>query len=155
VSNNHTLFIENNVISLRSAFIISIDSFVLFSLSPADLAAKMPKDRKWLRPQDFDWMSEDRVLLYRQAMPANEEATPKPKFPSLEPVVRPISFEKPPVFQMLWVDSGQSVALNLNGVLWAFIDESSHCGFSKGLIKGGRYMRPWDQQLFERIFLGS
>jgi hypothetical protein len=109
----------------------------LFSLSPADLAAKMPKGRKWYRPQDFDWMSEDRVLLYRNAMPADDEGTPSTKFSSLEPIVRQMSFERPPEFKLLWADSGQSVALILNGDQWAFIDETSHSGFSKGLLKGG------------------
>ena len=90
-------------------------------------------------------MSEDRAVLYRQGTSM--------KFTSLDSYVRQMSFEKPPKFKLLWTDSGQSVALYLDGEPWAFIDETSHCGFSKGMLKEGRNKRPWDQQLFENIFL--
>lgn len=152
MSNTNRLFTENNVVSLRTAVVTVVGNFVIFILHPADRAAKWPKGRTWLRPQDFNWMDEDRVLLYRLATPTVDELPPNMRFLFVEPMVRLMSFEKPPRFELLWVDSGQSVALHMNGEPWAFIDEASHCGFSKGMLKEGKHMRVWDQQLFEKIF---
>lgn len=123
----------------------------MFRLNPADLASKLPKGRKW-RPQDFEWNSLDCVWLYRHALSATDELKLKKDFPYyVQHRVKPMSFEAPPVFKLLWEDSGHSVALFLNGEPWAFIDEASHQGFSKGIIDA-RAGNLWDQKLFEKIF---
>jgi hypothetical protein len=60
-------------------------------------------------------------------------------------------FAEVPQFSVLWADSGNSVAVLLNGEPWAFIYEDTQQGYSKGILKpdGGN---AWNQQLFEKIF---
>jgi hypothetical protein len=77
--------------------------------------------------------------------------------PVVENGLKPLAFDTPPVFKLLWADSGHSVALYLNGEPWAFIDEATHEGYSKGiLLPKESYLKPpgklWDQKLFEETF---
>ena len=65
--------------------------------------------------------------------------------------IRQMQFEKPPVFKLLWADSGNSVALYLNGEPWAFIDEKTHQGYSKAILNP-KIGNLWNQELFETIF---
>ena len=69
--------------------------------------------------------------------------------------VKPMAFEKPPEFRLLWTDSGNGVALYLNGEPWAIIDEHTHQGYSKGILKpstGSVIQNLWNQELFEKLF---
>ncbi len=71
--------------------------------------------------------------------------------PCVAQKVKAISFEGVPKFRLRWTDSGEGVALFLNGEPWAFIDESNHNGYSKGMtnsIIGNQ----WNQPLFEKLF---
>src|SRR6266853_4762050 len=148
---------ENNVISLRSAFVEDDGNLAFFSLMPADLASLMRKGRTWRAPKDFDWVELDSTWLYRHMRSAADEAKLMVGFPCLDQDVKPILLEKPPEFRLLWTDSGNGVAVFLNGEPWAFIDEETHQGYSKGILRpAAAYLSAvgnlWDQKLFEKIF---
>lgn len=64
---------------------------------------------------------------------------------------REMSFAKPPEFSLLWADSGNSVAVLLNGEPWAFVYEEKNHGYSKGILNP-EHGNVWDQELFEKIF---
>lgn len=64
---------------------------------------------------------------------------------------REMSFAKPPEFSLHWSDSGNSVAVLLNGEPWAFVCDGKNHGYSKGILKP-EYKNCWDQELFEKIF---
>lgn len=61
-------------------------------------------------------------------------------------------FKEPPAMKLLWTDSGQSVALFLNGEPWAFIHEGKNHGYSKGILRPA-FGNPWDRALFEKTFM--
>jgi len=65
--------------------------------------------------------------------------------------IKSMVFNEPPEFKLLWTDSGNSVVLNLNGEPWAFFEEKSCGGYSKGVLKpeAGNL---WNQELFEKTF---
>lgn len=151
---NKVLLVERNVISLRSAYVVDIGSLVEFRLNPADLASKVPKGRKWWAPQDYEWVKEDSVWVYRHLMTAAGELDLKNGPPCIEQDVKPMKFNKSPELELVWADSGHSVALFINSEPWAFIDEATHRGFSKGIIVDTDG-RQWDQNLFELIFKGA
>lgn len=85
-------------------------------------------------------------------------------FPNFRQRIKPMVFEHPPEFKLLWNDSGNSVALFVSEEPWAFIDEKTHTGYSKGILKASdmRLWRklkekpvrplPWDQELYEKLF---
>ena len=147
-----TLLHENNLISLRTAIVGDDGNLVDFCLMPADLVSLIPRGRKWSAPKDFEWVSKDSAWLYRHMRSASEEIKLMGDFPCVEQDVRPMVFENPPEFRLLWTGSGNSVALYLNGELWTFIEEVSHKGYSKGILKPG-VGNPWNQVLFEKTFL--
>jgi hypothetical protein len=64
-----------------------------------------------------------------------------------------MAFSKAPLFKLLWTDSGNGVALYLDGSPWAFIDEATHKGYSKGILKSSSWDFPWSQELFENLFV--
>jgi len=72
-------------------------------------------------------------------------------FAPVEQALMPITFKSPPQFEVVWSDSGNGLLLLLNGEPWAFIDENTCKGYSKGVIKpdGGN---PWDQKLYDELF---
>ena len=153
---------ERNVISLRTAQILDDDdNLVEFRLHPADHESLMPKGRNWWAPKDFDSISKDSAWLYRHLRSPSEEQRLGDAFPRvIENHLRPLTFKGSPGFKLLWAESGHSVAAYLEGEPWAFIDETTHEGYSKGiLVPKESYLAPpgklWDQQLFERIFPGA
>jgi len=111
------------------------------------------KGSKWTS-KDFDWVLKDQVWLYRHLYPkpVTEEIELKDDFPSVDQDIKPLDFEETPQFKLFWADSGNSVALYLNGELWAFICEETHQGYSKGMLSSDRGQL-WDQELFEKTFL--
>ncbi len=141
---------ETNLISLRTAYVDDDGNLADFSLMPADLLSVMRKAGKW----DFDWASQDAAWLYRHLRSPDEETTLSRTFPPIiDQDLRPMTFKAPPEFKLLWADSGHSVALYLNGEPWAFIDEETHQGYSKGILKPfSGTGNLWDQDLFERTF---
>jgi hypothetical protein len=136
-----TLLEENNVISLRTAFVLDDGDLVSLRLMPVSLDSS----------KDLSWVSLDRTWLYRHKRSDSEELELRLEFPCVEQDVRPMVFEKPPELRLLWSDSGHSVALYLQGEPWAFIEEETHKGYSKGILKPA-VGNPWDQELFERTF---
>ena len=70
---------------------------------------------------------------------------------SQEKDIRPVTFDKTPEFKLLWSDSGNSVALYLNGEPWAFIRQDNDEGYSKGVLRP-TIGKPWNQELFEKTF---
>jgi hypothetical protein len=147
------ILVENNIISLRTAFITDLGSLVAFRLQPTDLASKVPQGRTRWAPKDFDWVKQDSVWLYRHMRSADDELKLKTSTPTVDLGVKPLSFEATPRFKLIWADSGHSVAVCLNAEPWAFIDETSHQGYSKGILNADYAGdNPWNQSLFERIF---
>ena len=146
---------EDNVISLRTAFVNDDGNLAYFSLMPADLESLIPKGRTWWAPKDFDWVSKDSVWLYRRMRSAADEKKLMRDFPCVDQDVKPLAFEKPPQFKLRWTDSGNSVALYLNGEPWAFIHEESHHGYSKGIVKETIEKHVWNQALFEKTFVAQ
>jgi hypothetical protein len=142
-----TLLEEDNVISLRTALILDDGNSVHFRLMPADFGA--------LSLKVLEWVTKDSAYLYRHLRLTDEEAALMNGPSSLEQDLKPMTFEESPVFRLLWADSGNGVALYLNGEPWAFINEATHLGYSKGILppkRGPAIGNVWDQVLFERIF---
>ena len=144
------LLTEYNVISLRTALVMDNGSTVYFCLMPADLTSHVPEGRK-SAPKDFDWVLEDSTWLYRHPRSADKEAALMHGCPVIEQGIKPLALATPPEFKLLWTDSGHGVALYLNGEPWAFIDEQTHRGFSKGILSLPTG-NSWDQKLFEKLF---
>jgi hypothetical protein len=74
--------------------------------------------------------------------------------PCVEQDIVPMAFEKPPVFELAWSDSGNSVAVYLNGHPWALIDEDTHQGYSKGVLRPS-IGNPWNEVSFRRFLKRS
>jgi len=156
MQDTRTLLLEDNIISLRTAFVQDDGNLVSFCLMPAWLESSIPRKRS-LAPKDFEWASQDLAWLYRHMRSASEETALMSGFPRMSQDVKPMVFQKSPEFKLIWTDSGNSVALFLNGEPWAFIDEQTRQGYSKGIIKPAEaYLTPagnqWDQKLFEKTF---
>ena len=124
---------------------------IYFVLNPADISPLIPEGKSSWAPKDFEWASQDCVWLYRHLRSASDEEKLLTT-PCFEQDLKPMAFGKPPEFKLLWADSGQSVALYLNGQPWAFIEETTRLGYSKGMIKP-RDKNAWNQELFERTFI--
>jgi hypothetical protein len=145
-----TLLEENNVISLRTAYVVDDGKLVGFRLMPAWLESSIPRKRG-SASKDFEWVLSDQAYLYRHMRSVTGETELMNSFPCVEQGVKPMRFENPPEFKLLWADSGNAVALYLNGEPWAFIEEVTHKGYSKGIIKP-TIGNLWNQELFEKIF---
>ena len=64
----------------------------------------------------------------------------------------PMSFTATPIISVLWANSGNGIAIFLDGEPWAFNDEATHKEYSKGILKPMINGFCWDQQLFEQRF---
>ena len=148
---------ENNIVSLRTAYVHDDGNLVSFSLNPADMLSMFPEGKHWA-PKDLEWMLKDSTWLYRHLRSPFEEQKLLKRFPPVvENDIKPLAFNRPPEISLLWADSGQSVVLYLNGEPWALIDEDTHEGYSKGILKPKETdLEPagklWDQKRFERLF---
>ncbi|MGA3284448.1 MAG: hypothetical protein ABSD57_08325 [Verrucomicrobiota bacterium] len=145
-----TLLEENNVISLRTAYVIDDGNIVDLRLMPKWLESSIPEGK----PKGVGWVLEDSAWLYRHKRSADGEMALMNGFPCVEQDIKPMLFVKPPEFKLLWTDSGNSVALFLNGEPWALIHEETHRGYSKGILKP-LTAKPWNQELFEKTFLSK
>ena len=103
---------ENNIISLRTAYVIDIGNLIEFRLQHDDLASKIPKDRTWWAPKDFEWVKDDSVWLYRRLRSPDEELKLKNGVPTIDLGIKPMSFDVTPAFKFIWNDSGHSVAVS-------------------------------------------
>jgi hypothetical protein len=146
MANFRLLLQQENCISLRTAYVIDDGDLAQLRLSPADLVHVVGAptvSQRELDLSDFAW-------LYRHLRSPVDERKLLASFPCIEHEVRPLLFEKDPEFKLTWTDSGNGVALYLNGEPWAFVNED-HLGYSKGVLKCG-HASPWDQRLFEKVF---
>lgn len=142
--NEPDVFLQaDNFISLRTAIIGEDRNLVSVRLLP-----------RWFDSAgltevcDSSWI--DSAWLYRcpKGTVANESLH------YLEPVVRCIKlmvFESPPEFKLVWSGSGHSIAVYLNGEPWAFIDEKTRKGYSKGIVDPSIGCQ-WDEVLFNKVF---
>ena len=144
---------EQNIISLRTAYVSEHDGRNLVSLSLTEEVKE-----KWkVEPGRYYSMPKDYAYLYRYRISQSEEKGLAQGSRSWELQLKPLSFETKPEFRLLWTLSGNSVALYLNGEPWAFICEETHYGYSKGILSPlppemPRASNSWDQQLFKKIF---
>jgi hypothetical protein len=140
-----TLLVEDNVISLRTAFVLDNGNRVSFQLMPGWLESSIPT------PKETNQASYDFTWLYRHMRSVSDEKKLMCGFPCVEQDIKPMVFKKPPGLKLIWTDSGNSVALYLNGEPWAFIEEEKHKGYSKGILKP-EIGNLWNQELFEKTF---
>ena len=156
-----TLVQEDNIISLRTALVLDNGDIVSFQLLPAWIDSSIPGTK----PRGSDWGSQDFTWLYRHKRPWLQEQKLKRIYPGIvQQNLKPFIFNGPPEFKLLWKDSGNSVALFLDGEPWACIDEQTHMGYSKGVLKlpdlspwhksEHKPIRPmpWKQDLYDEIF---
>ncbi len=156
-----TLLEQENTISLRTAVVLDTGDVVSFQLMPAWINSSIPG----AKPRGLDWLSQDFTWLYRHKRSWPEEQKLQRIYPGIvQQNLKPLMFKQPPEFKLLWTDSGNSVALTLDGDPWAFTDEQTHTGYSKGILKAPdmtpwrkskhKPIRPlpWDQDLYDKIF---
>jgi hypothetical protein len=146
-SDTVTLLEEANPISLRTAYVNDDGDVVDFRLMPSLREQQSGR----LRP---DWSSEF-AWLYRHMRSRAEEEELMQGFPCMAKDLKPMAFEGQPRFILRWSESGNSVAIWINGQPWAFIDEETHRGYSKGVITPSNDQpvgNLWDQEIFEKRF---
>lgn len=144
MNNDKILLKEHNVISLRTAVVIDDGSVVCFQLPPAP--SLIPTRQNVYKDEYMEWLNSFLTFLYQHIPPASGEKALKN--------IRQLAFEKPPELKLLWTDSGNSVAVYLNGEPWAFIDENTQKAYSKGVLNSGGGT-PWDQEVFEKTFVNG
>ena len=145
---------EHNVISLRIAYVMEVDGVVGLSLSQAKLPYM--QDPKTSKIELEHWLNACHVHMYQRAPSGS-------KMPIWG--LRHLTFDVPPQFKLVWADSGNSVAVCLNGEPWAFIDEHTQAAYSKGVlkdaemnpwyrdyVKAAKVGNPWNQETFEKTF---
>lgn len=148
-----TLLKEENVTSSRTACVKDDGNMVEFTLFPADLLASLHRKRIGeITAKDIQSLSSRYCTwLYRHLKPPSEELKLMEGAPCPQHDLRPMVFEKPPAFKLLWADAGNSVAVLLDGKPWAFIHEETRRGYSKGVLKS-QFANPWDEDLFKKTF---
>jgi hypothetical protein len=150
VDQKGSVFIEeHNVISLRTACVSEVEGVVFLQLLPAP-SSVVPTPSVY-KSGYAEWLRSYQIIMY-QTRPSN-----------MKPLsgVQGLRFSMPPKFEFLWTDTGNSVAVYLNGEPWAFIDEHSLKAYSKGVINssiGAPWRQSinvgnfWDQNVFEKTF---
>jgi hypothetical protein len=144
------LFEEDNVISLRTATISDNDDLVVFRLTPKWFGTSIPVSRARL----MESASQDCAWLYRHMRSATGEAKLSGGIPCIQQNI--LAKETPALFKLLWSDSGHGTLVYVDGEPWAFIDERTHLGYSKGILKNTlskSMTKKWDQELFEKLFV--
>lgn len=143
-----TLLEEEHIISLRTAVVLDDGNLVSFRLLPKSL------ESSGSQPKDFHWVNDDSTYLYRHPRSeSGEEELLGGHFP-VELGVKAMTFELPPRLKLTWSNSGHSVAAYLNGEPWAFIDEQTRKGYSKGILDPSIACQ-WDEVLFNKVFGNS
>ena len=137
-----TLLREENLISLRTAFVSDDGDLVFFMLMSRSPRTAIPGTRDYAKS----------TWLYRRKKSFFGEMMLKCRFSPVQQNVRPMAFNVPPELRFHWADSGHSVALFLNGKPWAFIHEEKNHGYSKGILRP-TIGNVWDQALYEKTFL--
>jgi hypothetical protein len=144
---------ETNIISLRTACVVEVEGCVALQLMPAP--SSMAEKQNAYKREFVEWLRSYQTFLYR-LMPSASEI--------VDNHIKQLAFEKSPELNLLWTESGNSVAVYLNGEPWAFIDEKTKKAYSKGILnsnvgtpwsfnsRGGTH---WDQQVFEGTFMDA
>jgi hypothetical protein len=143
MESDSALLIEENLISLRLG-VVQSDGFLTYLCLLEDLAfaaSLSTNSRHRMRL----------VYLFR-----NDPIDPTLKPPSEREEAYttdliPFRMNPPPTFQLIWGDSGHSVAVAVNGEPWAFIHEERNHGYSKGIVRP-TIGNVWEQELFEQTF---
>jgi len=142
------LFEANNVISLRTVYVLDDGRDVTFSINPA---LRSPPTTNIHKVEYGEWLKSCFVYLYRHTKSFAEEHGSAANSCSADRDVRQMTFKEPPRFNVLWTDSGNSVALFLNGEPWAFFDEETCRGYSKGILNAAAG-NVWEHNLFKKTF---
>lgn len=137
-----TLLIGNNSLSLRTAVVLEDRGLVSLVLIPQWCESSIS--------MDIDWRKSEHTWLYRRRRSFFGELALRRGFFPVEQNVKPLSLERPEL-ELLWANSGQSVAVLLNHEPWAFIHEGGNHGYSKGILRP-TIGNLWDQILFEDTF---
>jgi hypothetical protein len=133
---------EHNIISLRTTFIIDAGGHVALQMLPA--SSSMAPKLNVYKTEYWEWLKPYSTFLY-QHIPSGGVIPFRG--------IKELAFEKPPELKLLWADSGNSVAVYLNGEPWAFIDEHTQKAYSKGVLTSS-LGKPWNQEIFEKTFAG-
>lgn len=142
---------ESNVISLRTVWVIDNKEYVTFSLDPA----LEPAPTKNIYKVEYGkWLDSCFIRLYRHMKSVETENEIQKDLYSVGRNIRPLKFGKPPQIKLQWSDSGNSVALFLNEEPWAFFEEETKKGYTKGILNSSAG-NLWCQGLFEKTFLGQ
>lgn len=145
------LFSEENIISLRTAFVGESQNLIALRLKPATRVSSLSPRKSWRATAASKRGLEDFVWLYRRPLSASDELSLERGPPCVAQKFKAVSFETDPQFTLRWTDSGEGVVVYINGEPWAFIDESNRRGYSKGMIDA-YFGNQWNQELFESIF---
>jgi len=143
MADGKTLLLEDNIVSLRTATVLDDGDLVYFTLLPYSFDTSIPGASNYLK-RDSTW-------LYRHKRSVFEELRVRRDHLHIQQDIIPMLFKEPPEIKLVWTDSGESVALFLNGEPWAFIHEEKNHGYSKGILRP-TIGNPWDQELFEKTF---
>ena len=137
------LLLEENIISLRTAIVQGDADRVSMVLTPRPACSTATSSRGYHKTE--------LVWLYRRRRSLLCELIVRMHPLSLDKHIKPRAFGAPPRLSLLWADSGQSVAVIVEGIPWAFIHEDRNHGYSKGILRP-TVGNPWDQELFENTF---
>jgi hypothetical protein len=137
------LFSEENIISLRTAIVQENEDRISLFLAPRPESFATPDSRNYLK--------HDVVWLYRRRRSFLGELLVRIHRYSLDKDIRIEPFATIPRLNFEWADSGNSVAVFLEGIPWAFIHEAKNHGYSKGILRP-TVGNPWNQALFEATF---
>lgn len=137
---------EDNIISLRTALVIERDGVVALQLLPRS----MTEARNLHGSRLNEWLWSLLAYLY-------QDLTSTTQVPIRG--IKHLKFEKLPELKLIWSDSGNSVAVYLNGEPWAFVDEKTKKAYSKGIqcstinsAWSPKVGNAWDQKVFENTF---
>jgi hypothetical protein len=145
------LFSEENIISHRTASVTESQNLVGFVLHPAKRMSELAPRVSWRVVAATKTSDMDFVWVYRRLLSANDERALERGPRCVAQKVKALLFNTDPQFTVRWADSGESVALFINRVPWAFIDGINHSRYSKGLIDT-HFGKQWNQVLFESVF---
>lgn len=87
-------------------------------------------------------------LIEESAQPKLREWKPECVFENLQPM----NIRLDPTIAFLWSDTGNSVAVVVDGQPMGFISEHKHCPFSRGEKAPPVNQNLWDEEAFQKLF---
>jgi hypothetical protein len=149
MADSEVLLTEDNPISLRTATVLDDGNLVYLSLSDEWHASSISRKRSHREMLERALL--DSVWLYRHPRSSFEEVKLRQGSYCAAQDLRPLAFKNPPELRIVWTDTGNGLALFLNGEPWAFIDEQTRRGYSKGFLDPAD-PEAWNEELFRKIF---